>query len=752
MNYLSGLNEQQLKATTDVDGAVLVIAGAGSGKTRVLTTRITYLIDRYSVKPSNILAITFTNKAANEMKERLVKFLGEERVEGMWISTIHSMCVRILRNSVGKLEGYDKNFSIYSEVDRERVLKRIIADMGLEETSLKEVKYHISNAKNNDISPDRYLIECPQNVKDLPTYVRIYKEYEETLKKSNAMDFDDLIVKTLHLLEDEPDVLDYYANKFHYIHIDEFQDTNVIQYRIAKLLSSVHGNIFVVGDDDQSVYGWRGADIKNILNFDHDFKNTKVYKLEQNYRSTKIILDLANEIIKNNLERRKKTLWTENSQGERVEYFVAEEETSEAEFVASKIKSMTARGYSYSDFAVLMRINALSRSFEQEFTKYAVPFKVFGGFKFFERKEIKDLTAYLRLLVNPLDDEALIRVVNTPKRGIGEKSINTVIEYAKSVGYSCFDALCDVDMIPDLSAVARSRLKDFRMCITKLTVLSQTTSDLSELINEVLLKTSFMSQFETDTEENLGKRMNIDEFRSSVEEFCKLNPNSSLEDYLSSITLSSDIDEADSSDYVSVATVHSVKGLEFKCVFIVGMDETIFPISRAAGSPAEMEEERRLMYVAITRAREKLLITRARSRYIYGSRQFTAQSRFVGELSEKLGVKSTKTYSEYEKPVYRGYRSDDAEGAPQSSSFTSNSVSSFASSYNSAAMTNVPKTAGGKDISKFKTGKQVRHAKFGVGTIIQVKMNGKNVVADVAFKGIGVKSFSVALAPMEVID
>ncbi|MBP5177053.1 MAG: UvrD-helicase domain-containing protein, partial [Clostridia bacterium] len=591
MSYLSDLNEAQLKPVLDTEGAVLVLAGAGSGKTRVLTTRIAYLIREKHVSPSNVLAITFTNKAANEMLSRVVEFVGDSAYS-MWISTIHSMCVRILRAAVARLNGYDKNFTIYSDADKEHVLKRIIADLKIEgDGVLREAKRHISNAKNNDLSPERYLIECPERVRDLDTYVKIYALYEQALKKSNVMDFDDLILKTLHLLEDDEEVLSYYANKFRYVHIDEFQDTNYIQYRIAKLLSSVHKNIFVVGDDDQSIYGWRGAEIKNILNFDKDFKSTKVYKLEQNYRSTKQILSLANSIIANNTLRSKKVLWTDNPDGDRAEYHVADEESGEAEYVSAMIKNLVARGYSYRDFAVLMRINALSRSFEQDFTKYAIPFKVFGGFRFFERKEIKDVLSYLRLLINPLDDEAVIRIINTPKRGIGDKTINAVIDYAKRFEFSFFDALCEVDNIAGIGASAKNRLKDFKKTIAELSVLGETSQDLSDLINEVLLKTAFMSQFEIDTEENISKRMNIDESRNSVEEFVRLNKNATLSDYLESVTLSSDIDDADSSDYVSVATVHSVKGLEFKCVFIVGMDETIFPISRAVASPAEMEEE-----------------------------------------------------------------------------------------------------------------------------------------------------------------
>ncbi len=747
---MSSLNKEQREAVLATDGAVVVIAGAGSGKTRVLTSRITYLVESKGVNPANILAITFTNKAAAEMLERVVAMVGE-CANSMWISTIHSMCVRILRNSVGRLEGYSKNFTVYSEVDREHVLKRIIADLKLEgENILKNAKYHISNAKNNDLSPERYSVEGEGA--SLDTYVKIYQAYEETLQKSNAMDFDDLLLKTLHLLQDDEEVLSYYANKFKYIHIDEFQDTNAIQYRIAKLLSSVHHNIFVVGDDDQSIYGWRGAEIKNILNFHKEFSPCKVIKLEQNYRSTKKILDLANTIIANNSIRNQKVLWTENDGGAKVECYIAEEESGEAEYVAAQVKNLVARrSCDYKDIAVLMRVNALSRSFEREFTKYAIPFKVFGGFKFYERKEIKDITAYLRLLINPLDDEAVLRIINTPKRGIGDKTINTLVEYAKSFNFSIFDALFELERIDGLSTSGRSRLMEFRRVISDLTIMQQTTTNIVSVVNEVLEKTSFMSQFEIETEENISKRMNIDEFRNEIEEYSRLNPKATLEDYLSSITLTSDIDEADSSNYVSVATIHAVKGLEFKTVFIVGLDETIFPITRAVGSPAELEEERRLMYVAITRACQRLYITRAKSRYLYGERQFTSQSRFLNEISEKLGISKPKPRETY--PITSHVKTFNNEEFSSDFASTStvgtSSISSFSKSYTSS----IPKANNNaKDVSKFKAGKHVRHVKFGVGTIIQVKGVAPRITVDVAFKGYGVKSFSLLLAPMEVID
>ena len=769
MDYFETLNPEQSAAVKATVGPVLVLAGAGSGKTRVLTCRIAHLIET-GVAPGKILAITFTNKAAGEMRERVYTLVGE-CAERMWISTIHSMCVRILRECVGKLDpAYNRNFSIYSEIDKERVLKRVITDLGLDPDVIKEAKNGISKAKNQDISPERYTIEIDPSAmgKDVQ---RIYAAYEEVLKKSNALDFDDLLVKTLHLLEENEDVLDYYSHKFEYVLVDEFQDTNYIQYRIIRLLASGYDNIFVVGDDDQSIYGWRGAEIKNILDFNKDYKNASVFKLERNYRSTKKILDLANAIIKNNSERSKKTLWTENEDGSKIEVFVGEQETDEATYVSAQIKSLVAMGYSYGDFAVLMRVNALSRSFEQEFTKYGIPYKVFGGFKFYERKEIKDILAYLRLMSNPLDNEAIIRIINTPKRGIGDKTITDLVDYADRNSASVFDALYDLDSLP-FGATVRSRLMSFRNLITGL-ALAKDRGTLSELVKKVVTDTQFLSQFETETDENLSKKMNVSEFENSVEEFEKLNKGATLDDFLASVTLISDIDEATDGDYVSVATIHSVKGLEFRTVFISGLDETVFPISRAVGSPAEMEEERRLMYVAITRAQKRLYLTRARSRFLYGGRQFTAQSRFLTELSEKLGLIKPKSYVRDEGGFnyrygngygdgHRGFaRSDKAEKTavtsgsgyyPDEPTYLSGSgIPSFSKSF-TRSISQPPKNAGAKDLSRFLPGKKVEHKKFGVGTIIAVKGTGDKAVADIAFKGIGIKSFSIALAPMQVID
>ncbi len=752
-SYLKNLNNAQILPVKDTEGAVLVIAGAGSGKTRVLTSRIAYLILEKKVVPSQILAITFTNKAADEMKVRLEKMVGS--LEGMWVSTIHSMCVKILRSSINYL-GYEKNFSIYSEDDKERVLKRIIQELGYEpEKYLKLSKNHISIAKNSDLSPREYRDEHFR-LSNVGIICEIYKAYEEELKRSNALDFDDLLIKTLHLFEECEDVLSYYSQKFKYVHIDEFQDTNTVQYKIAKLLSSYHNNIFVVGDDDQSIYGWRGAKITNILGFENDFKGAKIYKLEQNYRSTKNILNLANLIIKNNFSRKEKVLWTENQGGDKPEFNSAFDETKEAEYVATKIKSLLKNGKKASDFAVLMRVNALSRSFEQEFLKYNIPYKVFGGFKFFDRKEIKDLTAYLRIITNPLDNEAVLRIINVPRRGIGDKTVDVIKEFALKKSTSVFEVLTCAEELP-LSSSAKSRVTEFYKTLYHLMIDSESLS-LVDIIKSVIEKTSFLSQFEEDTEENESKKLNVSELVNSAEEFSKLNKDATLEDYLGSITLSSDLDEFDESNFVSIATVHSVKGLEFDTVFIVGLDETIFPVSRATDSPEELEEERRLMYVAITRAKNNLYLSRAKSRYLYGNRSITIESRFVKEIKPLLTVKDAYSYSDSfaykEKPYFErqnafnrnseneyGYYSDE----PVSPQF--NKVKSFSSGYNANGSA-IKLNGGGSGNKNYKSGMKVIHKKFGKGTIIAVKDDGK--VIDVAFSGVGIKSLASEYAPIEI--
>ncbi|MBO5927722.1 MAG: UvrD-helicase domain-containing protein, partial [Clostridia bacterium] len=481
------LNEEQIKPVLDTEGAVLVIAGAGSGKTRVLTTRIAHLVANLNVKPEEILAITFTNKAADEMKERLTKIL--DSVSGMWVSTIHSMCVKILRQNAYYL-GYDKYFTIYDETDKEKVLKRIFTSLGLEQDKfLKSFKNLISSAKNDCLDPDEFALEN-KHMNYINQFVSVYKEYEKELARSNSMDFDDLLCKTYKLFLYNTEIAESYARQFKYVHIDEFQDTNTVQFNLAKILSSYYNNLFVVGDDDQSIYSWRGAKIENILEFDKNFKNAKVYKLERNYRSTKKILDLANCIILNNTGRRGKELWTDKTAGTGIETFVGGDENAEASYVSMQIKSLVQRGYSYSDFAVFMRLNAISRAFEQEFMKYGIPYKVYGGFRFFERKEIKDLLSYLKIINNVKDDESFIRAATTPKRGIGDKTLLTLKEFAVSKNCSIFEVI-DYGLESGLSSGTLSKLVNFKNMLISFKEFEKENGIL-KVLNYIIDSTAFL--------------------------------------------------------------------------------------------------------------------------------------------------------------------------------------------------------------------------------------------------------------------
>ncbi len=736
------LNDDQVKPVLDTEGAVLVIAGAGSGKTRVLTSRIAYLMLQKGVLPEQIMAITFTNKAAKEMRERLSTLVGD--VGDMWVSTIHSMCVRILRRDIDKL-GYDKNFSIYDETDKDKTLKRVLEDLGIDaDKMLKNAKYHISNAKNECLTPAQYK-EQNLDVRFIDDICAIYDAYENQMARSNALDFDDLLFKTYELFAKHQEVADYYSNKFRYIHIDEFQDTNTVQFAIAKRLSLVHGNIFAVGDDDQSIYGWRGAKIENILTFDTIFSGAKVYKLEQNYRSTKKILQLANCIIANNTGRREKELWTENGDGVKVESFVGTDENNEAAYVAMQIKNLMARScYKFSDFAIFMRVNAISRALEQELTKYAIPYKVFGGFKFFERKEIKDVLSYLKLVVNSSDDESFLRSIAIPKRGIGEKTLRDLREFSVGKGVSMLDAIDSIDE-SSISVSTKTKLKNYKQIIDKFKDYS-ITHNASDLIKFVLETTEFTEQFSEKTEENYARLLNIDELKNSAEQFHQDNPNSTIADYLNSVSLSSDTDAINSDDCVTLATIHAAKGLEYKCVFVTGLDEEILPIARSFNSEEDMEEERRLMYVAVTRAMERLYLTRAMSRYLYGQRKYMTQSRFLKEarpvLYSTIDEKKTADYS-FSSAKYDKY-DDEISPTTRNGGYSSNYAKTF-------LQNNKPKVTQNFDFSKYKSGIKVKHAKFGEGTVIVVKGNGDNMIVDVAFKGVGIKSLSAKFAPMEIL-
>jgi len=786
-SILDNLNEEQVKPVLQTEGPVLVLAGAGSGKTRVLTSRIAYLIEEKGVAPYNILAITFTNKAAKEMQERISAITSPA---GMWVCTIHSMCVRILR-SYAEFFNMGANFSIYSETERASVIKQAFKENNFEdEALLKNIKWHISNAKMLGLSPVRYAQEYSYD-RNIDEVTRVYQAYDEHLKKNNALDFDDLLLYARRLLAENEEARSFLGEKFRYILVDEFQDTNAVQFEIIKYLSGVHGNLFAVGDDDQSIYGWRGAKIENILNFEKTFPSAHIFKLEQNYRSTKKILSLANAVIHHNGKRKDKTLWTENAEGEPVEYHEAANETDEALYTVKTIAELVNRGAKFSDFAILMRINALTRSYEQEFAKYGVPFKVFGGFKFYERKEIKDLLAYLRIINNPFDDEAAVRIINFPRRGIGERTVEALLAHAHESGLSLYDALLDVDIL-QLTSSTKTKLKAFLKLINDLIIQSQSVT-IDKLARYIIDSTAMRESYSDGSDDSLAKLANIDEFINSIDEFVKLNGEATLSDYLNQVTLSSDTDDMDESEYVTLATIHAVKGLEFKYVFICGLEENVMPTSRARDDKDSMEEERRLMYVAVTRAREKLWLTRSRERFLYGRREPTAMSCFLEEAESELHIKKRSREQREEYGSYGGYGGYSGDYSNryggysrygerrrgEYSSFRGGADGGYSdyggrNTFGGAGYSKdkapsqkndgwnknysirrssapAPLAQRQNDVSAFRVGQRVRHTKFGDGTIANIKGSSKNLILEVAFDGAGVKQLSASLAPLTII-
>lgn len=713
-NYdLNSLNEEQMKPLLQTKGAVLVTAGAGSGKTRLLTHRIAYIMEN-NVSPYSILAITFTNKATNEMKERISRMTSG--ANDIWISTFHSMCAKILRRDIDKL-GYSRDFTIYSESDSDKVKKDVLSELDEADDKMKKLlSFHLSNWKNGVQSLEEYSLH--EEDPDFEIIKEAMQRYEETLKENNALDFDDLLIKTYLLFKTNPDVLYRYANRFEYILVDEFQDTNIVQYELLKQLASVHQNVFAVGDEDQCIYSWRGANFKNIFNFKKDFKDVKIYKLERNYRSTPEILNIANNLIKNNTTRLEKKLWTEKPKGESPVLYPAYDEKDEANFVARTITQLLSKGYSLNDFAILMRANALSRSFEEALLSYNIAHKIYGGFKFFERAEIKNIIAYLRIFVNPKDDVSLERIINFPRRGIGEGAIAKI----KSLGSGkrMLETLLSDD-IKEENAV----YKKLQLFIDTYKNLNQMKDQLTitEFVKLMLSSFDFRSAFNPKDDEDFGKLMNVDSFISSVKEFEDNNPDATLSEYLESITLMSDADNLGEEGAVTIATIHAVKGLEFKVVFVVGAEEGIFPGARSLGSNAELEEERRLMYVAVTRAEEKLFLTHCSKRYIYGQTRFQTPSRFCKELGI-VKPKDIKQEPEVQTPRF----------SPMG--FFKSSVKKEES----------PK----KDTSIYCVGQKVSHPKFGDGVILDITSD--RLVADIDFEGFGKKSLMLEIAPLEILN
>ncbi|MEB4597139.1 DNA helicase PcrA [Bacillus amyloliquefaciens] len=737
MNYisnqlLSGLNPVQQEAVKTTDGPLLLMAGAGSGKTRVLTHRIAYLMAEKHVAPWNILAITFTNKAAREMKERVESILGPGADE-IWISTFHSMCVRILRRDIDRI-GINRNFSILDTADQLSVIKGILKERNIDPKKFdpRSILGSISSAKNELIEPEEFAKTAGGYYDQVTSDV--YTDYQKKLLKNQSLDFDDLIMTTIKLFERVPEVLEFYQRKFQFIHVDEYQDTNRAQYLLVKQLAARHENICVVGDSDQSIYRWRGADIANILSFEKDYPSANVILLEQNYRSTKRILQAANEVIKNNSNRKPKNLWTENDEGIKLSYYSGDNEFGEGQFVAGKIYELHSSGRrKLSDIAILYRTNAQSRVIEETLLKSGLNYNIVGGTKFYDRKEIKDILAYLRLVSNPDDDISFTRIVNVPKRGVGATSLEKIASYAAMNGMSMFQAVKQVDFI-GVSAKAANALDGFGTMIENLTNMQDYLS-ITELTEEILEKTEYREMLKAEKSIEAQSRLeNIDEFLSVTKNFEQKSEDKSLVAFLTDLALIADIDQLDQKeeesggkDAVTLMTLHAAKGLEFPVVFLMGMEEGVFPHSRSLMEEAEMEEERRLAYVGITRAEEELYLTNAKMRTLFGRTNMNPESRFIreipGDLLENLNEKKT--------PRMQPGRKVQPKRGPVSRPV------SYAN-----------KTGG--DSLSWAVGDKAGHKKWGTGTVVSVKGEGESTELDIAFPSpVGVKRLLAAFAPIE---
>ncbi|SHJ70109.1 ATP-dependent DNA helicase PcrA [Clostridium cavendishii DSM 21758] len=760
MDLKSLLNKEQFEAATTIDGQVLILAGAGSGKTRVLTHRIAYMIGDKGIKSYNILAITFTNKAAAEMRERVKALIGDE-ADNMWISTFHSTCVRILRREIDKI-GYKKDFTIYDSSDQKTLVKHVMKELNINEKDIdgSEILSNIGKAKDKLQTAAQFKREYETDFRK-NKIADAYLLYQKKLKENNALDFDDLIVKTVELFKTVPEVLEFYQNKFKYIMVDEYQDTNKSQYEFIKLLAAKYKNICVVGDDDQCIYQWRGADIRNILDFEKDYKDAKVVKLEQNYRSKGNILDAANKVIANNTERKSKVLRTEEIPGEKVRIYRAFSDTDEGKFVASEIKKLReADELNYKDFAILYRTNAQSRIFEEVFRRNNIPYRIIGGLKFYDRKEIKDILAYLRVVVNPVDTINLRRIVNVPKRSIGDATIEKVQQYASSIEDSLYNALLDAEIIPTLTARNINSIQKFTEIMEDLIMMSEQLS-VSELIEYVLDKTGYMKSLKESKElEDESRIENLKELVSDAVDFEKNNPEEkSLANYLEKVALVQDVDNMDQdANSVLMMTVHSSKGLEFPVVFMVGMENGMFPSSSSFEKDSEMQESRRLCYVGITRAREKLYMTSSEIRRVFGRTVAYPQSDFISEipseLKEYVNARNTKP-----KTSQNMFAKDLGPTANPHSLRSSMGLGSNNHTKKETAADALEKL---KDIinegeNKMLTaeeatmGRKVKHNKFGVGTIVKITKEPNDVKLMIAFDNQGIKNLMLSFAPLELL-
>ena len=745
MSIYDTLNKEQREAVFHTEGPLLILAGAGSGKTRVLTHRIAYLIDEKGVNPWNILAITFTNKAAGEMRERVDRIVGFGS-ESIWVSTFHSTCVRILRRHIERL-GYSTNFTIYDADDQKTLMKDVCKQLQIDTKIYKErsLLAAISSAKDEMITPDAYELNAAGDYHK-QKIAKVYREYEKQLRSNNALDFDDLLVKTVQLLQTQPDILEYYQERFRYIMVDEYQDTNTVQFKLISILAKKYRNLCVVGDDDQSIYKFRGANIKNILNFEHVFEDARVIKLEQNYRSTENILNAANGVIRNNYGRKDKALWTENGVGDKIVFQQFDNAYDEADYVVSDIRSHVREGVrSYNDHAILYRTNAQSRMFEEKFVTANIPYKVVGGINFYARKEIKDLLAYLKTIDNGLDDLAVKRIINLPKRGIGLTTINRVQENAAERGVGFYEALRTVDMIPGIGRGV-AKLESFVALIEHFKE-SAKTMLVSELMQEILDYTGYMEELKEEGGEEAEARIeNIDELLSKIaayEESCE-DEMPTLSGFLEEVALVADIDSLDeSSDYVVLMTLHSAKGLEFPEVYLAGMEDGIFPsyMTITADDPSEIEEERRLCYVGITRAMENLTLTCARRRMMRGEVQYNKMSRFLKEIPVHLfATGGNAMQKEAQEPTQNIYLQ-----AKQTFKAQPFSTQSFAAK---PAQNFGVKTGGGPG---YDVGDRVRHMKFGEGLVTSIVEGGRDYEVTVQFDTVGVKKMFAGFAKLQKI-
>ena len=770
---LEGLNDKQYEAVVNTEGPCLVIAGAGSGKTKVLTHKIAYLLGEKDVKPWDIIAITFTNKAANEMKERIAGLVGDS-AKDIWMGTFHSICVRILRRFIDRI-GFDTSFIIFDTSDQRTLVKNCLKDLAIDDKMFTDraVLSEISNAKNDMLEPSSYQAKAMGDFRK-EKIAEVYELYQKRLKENNAIDFDDIINYAIKILLENPDILEYYSNKFKYVLVDEYQDTNKAQFTLITLFASKHGNITVVGDNDQGIYSFRGADITNILNFEKDFPGTKIIKLEQNYRCTGNILKAANAVIKNNEVKYKKELWTQNEEGNLPRVYQAENEYDEGTYIVEQIEHLKREEYyKYSDFAVLYRMNTQSRAIEDILRRENIPYKIVGGLKFYERKEIKDIIAYLRLIQNSSDNLSLRRIINEPKRGIGKTSLDKIEQIAIQEEKSMYEVIKNAESYGLNRVYLNSR--EFINAIEELKQEKEKLS-ISELIKETLKKTGYTKALEDENSIEAENRIeNLNEFLTVAIEFEEEEAENTLSEFLEGITLSSDIDNLEEQEEsVTLMTLHSAKGLEFPVVFLVGMEEGIFPGYKSISEPKELEEERRLCYVGITRAKEYLFLTCSKQRTIFGSTSYNQTSRFLKEIPEELlegyeeafgekeanhknkifgDSKFTWSYGSKDNGNIKTYKIDSKEPVVAAKSTIGNTGFQFRTA--ESFLSNLGKKSDKKqevDLSQYQAGVRVFHKKFGEGTINLVEPEGEDLKVDINFDKVGHKRLMAKFANLEVIS